>query len=222
MTAPAPAAAATVYRPQEDTRLLIDALSRLPVRGRRVLDLCTGSGPVAAAALRLGAREVIGVDSSEHAVAAARARSSSPTWTTLEGTVAEFTHPELFDIVTCNPPYVPAPSDPADCRAVPGPAHAWDAGIDGRAVLDTLCRRASDLVAPEGHLLVVQSQLAQPERTWDLLHHNGFHVVEAGFFRIPFGPVIRARRGWLIRRGLLGAHEPGELLTVLLARRSRR
>src|ERR1044072_2760295 len=53
------AAAPQVYRPQEDSRLLIDTMERSPVVvGRRVVDLCTGSGIIAIAAAELGAASV--------------------------------------------------------------------------------------------------------------------------------------------------------------------
>ena len=42
-----------VYKPQEDSRLLLAAMAGLGmVQGRRVLDLCTGSGVLAVAAAR--------------------------------------------------------------------------------------------------------------------------------------------------------------------------
>jgi hypothetical protein len=47
----------------------------------------------------------------------------------------------------CNPPYVP--QGPDDTGAVPsaGPPLAWNAGADGRLVLDPLCASAPDPTA---------------------------------------------------------------------------
>ena len=51
------------YPAQGDTRLLAGALTRRGLaEGRRVLDLCTGTGALALAAAQAGAREVVAVD----------------------------------------------------------------------------------------------------------------------------------------------------------------
>src|SRR5437763_789552 len=81
----------------------------LPPRAS-VLDLCTGSGALAIAAARRGAREVTAVDVSRRAVLAARLNAR------LNGVHVRVVHGDLyaplrrarFDVIVSNPPYVPA------------------------------------------------------------------------------------------------------------------
>ena len=76
------------------------------------------------------------------------------------------------------PPYVP--DDPSgEGVQLPshlGPARAWDAGYDGRLVLDPLCEAASELFANRGTLLIVQSEFAGPRQTLATLASSGLDV----------------------------------------------
>lgn len=70
---PAVLPAHNVYQPQEDSRLLVDVMHGTGlIPGRRVLDLCTGSGFVAIAAAEMGCASVTAFDKCPHAVQCAR------------------------------------------------------------------------------------------------------------------------------------------------------
>ncbi|BDD81743.1 methylase [Tsukamurella pulmonis] len=211
-----------VYTPQEDTMLLLGALDDLPLWGARVLDLCSGSGVLALEAARRGAH-VTAVDSSPAAVDVARtaaARAGLAVDVRL-ASVADYSPAEAFDVITCNPPYVPTPSGSEDLPGPAlGPADAWNAGPDGRAVLDLVCGHLDALLAPTGTALIVQSVLAGCEETLTRMRGAGFASDVVRRRTIRFGPVLRARRELLGLAGVIPTGCDREEIVVLRARRS--
>ncbi|WP_308406654.1 HemK2/MTQ2 family protein methyltransferase [Streptomyces sp. AC555_RSS877] len=204
-----------VYAPQEDTALLAGALSEEPLPpGAEVLDVGTGSGALALEAARRGTR-VTAVDVSWRAVATARLnawRAGVPV-RIRRGNLFGPVRGQSFDLILTNPPYVPAPM----VRLPRGPARAWDAGRDGRLVLDRICREAPDLLRPGGVVLIVHSALSDPGRTLEHLRTAGLKASVTRRSRIAFGPVLRGREGWLRERGLLPPAEKQEELVVVRA-----
>ncbi|CAL9343701.1 Release factor glutamine methyltransferase [Streptomyces sp. enrichment culture] len=205
-----------VYAPQEDTELLAEALSDEPLpAGADVLDVGTGSGALALRAARRGGR-VTAVDVSRRAVCVARlnaALAGLPV-RVRRGNLFEPVRGESFDLILANPPYVPAPDGEPRPR---GAARAWDAGHDGRLVLDRICREGPALLRPGGVLLIVQSALSDPGRTVGHLREAGLKAAVTRRQRISFGPVLRAREHWLRQRGLLSAADNKEELVVVRA-----
>jgi release factor glutamine methyltransferase len=122
-----------------------------------------------------------------------------------------------YDLIVCNPPYVPHDSS-VEGMQLPshlGSAVAWDAGYDGRLVLDPLCTSANELLATGGTLLLVQSEFAGPRETLAELASTGLDAEVVAWEWIPFGPVLSSRAQWLEETGRL---EPGrreeELLVI--------
>ncbi len=218
----APVVPEGVYPPQEDSQLLIDVMDKTGLaRGRRVADLCTGSGVVAIAAADQGASEVTAFDISPRAVHTARQQVSTAgvdvavhlgSW----ARAAEF---GPYDLVVCNPPYVP--HDPSveelDVPSYVGPPRAWDAGYNGRLVLDPLCASMRDLLTDGGTMLLVQSEFAEPRQTLAALAGSGLDAEILVWQWIPFGPVLSARAQWLEESGRLDQGRREEELVVIRA-----
>ncbi len=158
-------ATAGVYAPQHDSHLLIEAMSvTAEVAGRRVLDLCTGSGVLAIAAAQIGARSVTAFDICPRAVGCVRSNAAIA-GVAVDARVGSWNAAVAagpYDLVVSNPPYVPTGPD-AHREQIPsaaGPARAWNAGADGRLILDPLCDSAPQLLADGGTMLIVQSEFA--------------------------------------------------------------
>lgn len=212
----------SVYRPQEDSRLLVAAMAATGLApGNRVADLCTGSGVLAIEAARLGAEHVTAFDLSGEAVEFARTNAAAA-GVAVDVRRESFRTAALsgpFDLVVCNPPYVPCPEDP-DLAPVPtdiGPALAYDAGPDGRLVLDPLCAAAPDLLGDEGTLLLVQSELCGIDASLRSLRAAGLKASVIARQWIPFGPVLTARAPWLESTGRLSIGRRTEQLIVIRA-----
>ncbi|MEU2234891.1 HemK2/MTQ2 family protein methyltransferase [Streptomyces vietnamensis] len=208
-----------VYAPQADTALLAARLRREELRpGMRSLDLCTGTGVLAVLAALRGARATA-VDISRAAIAASRLNAllHGCRIRTLRGDLDAPVARERFDLVTVNPPYVPSEDPQAPVR---GARRSWDAGTDGRLLLDRVCARAPCLLTPSGVLLLVQSSLSGVAATLDALARGGLRARVVERRTEPFGPVMAARADWFAARGLTPPGAGTEELVVIRACRA--
>ncbi|OJZ75737.1 methylase [Mycobacterium paraffinicum] len=219
---PAVSAASNVYQPQDDSRFLVNVMQESAlIPGRRVLDVCTGSGFVAIAAAEMGGADVTAFDICPHAVGCTRSNAAAVgvNVDVRKGTWSDALDCAPFDVVVSNPPYVPTPprGDTEYIGPSAGPSWAWNAGPDGRMVLDPLCEAAPKLLCDGGSLLLVHSALAGVQQSLDSLKWAGMDARVVARKWIPFGPVMAARATWLESVGLIPRGLREEELIVIRA-----
>ena len=208
-----------VFRPRSDSWMLTESVGDPPPRpGAEVLDLCTGSGVVAIAAARLGARATA-VDVSRRSVLTvrlnARLNGVGGRVSAVRGDLFASLGDRTFDLIASNPPYVPSGDSSLPER---GPSRAWEAGPDGRAVIDRICAEAPERLRPGGRLLLVHSSLSGTDATLERLAAAGLDARVARRERGPLGPLMLARAEELERRGVLPPGRREEEIVVIEGR----
>jgi release factor glutamine methyltransferase len=204
-----------VFQPRSDTWLLAEALrAQDRLRDGHVLDLCTGSGALAVTAACHGAREVVAVDLSRRSVLTARVNAliNGVRIRAVRGSLFEAVGDRRFDLVVSNPPYVPADRDELPTA---GPQRAWDAGVDGRALLDPICDQVARHLRPGGTVLLVHSSVCGEELTLRRLRAGGLEASVLQRRAGPRGPLLSARAETMEERGLLVPGSRTEELVVI-------
>jgi release factor glutamine methyltransferase len=207
-----------VYRAESDTELLADVVRRGGfARDRDVLDVGSGGGALALAAARAGARSVTAVDLSLRSVVATwlNSRLARAPVRVRRGDLFAPVAGRRFGLVLSNPPYVPAAT-----AALPRhrKARCWDAGPDGRALLDRICAGVPDVLAPGGRVLLVHSAVCDTDCTLAALRRAGLAAREIARITVPFGPVMRSRAALLESRGVVVRGQRSEELVVVEGR----
>jgi release factor glutamine methyltransferase len=202
-----------VFAPRSDTWLLAQAARGEPLPPHaRVLELCAGPALDGVAAARGRGALLTTVDVSRRASFNARlnAALNDVRIRPRRGDLFRAVAGERFDLILANPPYVPGPDPPPH-----GPARAWDAGDDGRALLDRLCAAAPAHLNPGGTLLIVHSEVCGFEATLGAYAAGGLEADVAAREYGPLGPLLSARRDELEARGRLRPGQTVEQVLVL-------
>jgi release factor glutamine methyltransferase len=181
--------------------------------GRSVLDVCTGSGMLAIAAARAGAREVTAIDISRRAALAARLNgwANGVRVEALRGDLFSPVAGRRFGLIVSNPPYLPG-----DISQLPerGLARAWEGGRSGRAFIDRIAGQAAEHLTEDGELLLVYSTVCGEPESLDVLRAGGLEPAVGARHRGPLGPRLSARAHWLEHQGLLLEGGEEEILIV--------
>ena len=152
-----------IYLPSDDSYLLEEEV-RKRARGKKVLDVGTGSGIQARAAYSVGAREVLAVDIDSEVIEK------------LQGGEFEVKKSDLlskvygkFDLIVFNPPYLPL-----DSREDSESALATTGGERGDEIIVRFLREVGEHLSPAGEILLVVSSLTPLARIRRVLKEEGF------------------------------------------------
>uniref|UniRef100_UPI004024E569 peptide chain release factor N(5)-glutamine methyltransferase n=1 Tax=Butyribacter sp. TaxID=2822465 RepID=UPI004024E569 len=169
-----------VLIPRQDTECLVERV--LPyVDGKRVLDVCTGSGCIAIAIAKLGKPFIVhGVDISEEALAVARQNA-----TELNASVELFAGDLMtkmdgqYDVIVSNPPYIPPSVIEGLMPEVRlhEPMLALDGGQDGLEFYRRIARQAVTRLAPNGRLFL-EIGCEQAAAVAEILQKQGYREVQ--------------------------------------------
>ncbi len=174
-----------VLIPRPDTETLIEtALQLYPDKSAplSILDLGTGSGALLIAALHEYPHAVgVGIDRSPEALFWARlnvdVRDLQSRATLIESGWLEEAKPG-FDLLLCNPPYIPSDDidtlEPEVARFEP--RGALDGGPDGLDAYRALATRIGHLLRPGGHALL-ELGIGQGDTVAALMRENGLQTV---------------------------------------------
>ena len=169
-----------VLIPRQDTECLVERV--LPyVDGKRVLDVCTGSGCIAIAITKLGKPFIVhGVDISEEALAVARQNA-----TELNASVELFAGDLMtrmdgqYDVIVSNPPYIPPSVIEGLMPEVRlhEPMLALDGGQDGLEFYRRIAGQAVTRLAPNGRLFL-EIGCEQAAAVAEILQKQGYREVQ--------------------------------------------
>ncbi len=159
-----------VLIPRPDTDTLVENVlqtvrNQSGIEAPRVLDLCTGSGCIAAAvAKRLKAAVVTAIDISEPAAAVARKNIADLGLTDrvavevgdLFEPISRMTDARPFDLILANPPYIASDQLPGLDKSVREyePMLALDGGVDGLVIHRRILAKASDHLTAAGRIFL--------------------------------------------------------------------
>jgi release factor glutamine methyltransferase len=178
---------ARVLVPRPDSECLVEvALERTRARSMlgSALDLCTGSGCIAIAFARQRQTwSVTASDISPDALAVATDNAHRTgairNLRLMQGSLFEPVAGERFDLISANPPYIPAgdiPGLPVDVRDFE-PRLALDGGADGLDLVRAIARQAPQHLKPGG-LLALEIGADQGPASVTILQDAGFVEVQ--------------------------------------------
>ncbi|WP_330632193.1 HemK2/MTQ2 family protein methyltransferase [Halocatena halophila] len=140
-----------VYQPAEDSQLLATTVTDRISPTDRVLEIGTGSGYVASQIVEKTGATVVATDINPHACRSAADKQIEVVRTDIADAIKG-----QFDVVVCNPPYLPTdPDDEFDDWM----EYALSGGPDGRALVNPLLEELPRLLTDDGRAYLLVSTL---------------------------------------------------------------
>ena len=150
-------------------------------RSPRILDLCCGSGCIGLtlkAARPDAAVTLSDLSADALAVSAANSRSLGLDAELHRGDLLEGFHDSAFDLIICNPPYIPSPDcDILQPEVLFEPRIALDGGTDGLVFYRRLAVPAVPVLASGGALLM-ELGIHESDAVSALLTASGYHHIQ--------------------------------------------
>lgn len=195
MSSSDPPATATAFWPSQYTAALLQTLRLHPdwVRGARVLEIGCGSGVLLAAAGRLGAAALCGVDLEPDAVAATRSLlrefDLAAGVEVHRGDLFAPVHGRSFELILANLPHFPMTTAPIGDRLP-----TWSSGgPDGRRLLDPFLAGLGDHLTPGGRAVIAHNAFVGLEATKLALQRQGLAVEVTATVLVDMSPTKLAR-----------------------------
>ncbi len=176
----------SVYPAAEDSRLLAETVVESVQERDRVLDVGTGSGYVGHRIRTETDATVVGSDVNPEACRQAADAGLQVVRADMFGPF----RPATFDVVCCNPPYLPTP-----------PEQEWDdwmeealsGGPDGRAVVDPFLDGVGRVLGDGGEAYLLISTLTGPEEVRETAAASGLTMGTVAEESHPFEKLLVVR-----------------------------
>ncbi|MFA5333491.1 MAG: HemK2/MTQ2 family protein methyltransferase [Candidatus Nanoarchaeia archaeon] len=171
-----------VYSPREDSYLLKKYVANY-CKGKKVLDMGTGSGIQAIAAKAGGAARVLGVDKNKKAVILAKKNAKLAGFADIEFKFSDLflAVNEKFDLIVFNPPYLPN-EEHLDISK----DYDLIGGEKGNEVSIEFLKQAKEYLNPKGCVLIICSSISDPFEIFSYAESFGYSYEILEEFRLDF------------------------------------